>query len=228
MSRTIVIDITEQKKLDAEIVKSLREKEILLKEIHHRVKNNMQVISSLLFMQARGLQDPQMIEILNESQNRIRSLALIHEKLYQSDNLDQIDYGTYIKKIIDYLFQSYKVSKTDVSVELNISSIFLDIDKAVPCSLLINEMLSNSLKHAFPNNQKGIITIDMYADEESYHLKFTDNGIGLPDDQYLEKMNSLGFQLIKGLAGQLGGTLEIIRDQGTIYLLTFSKLVQNR
>ncbi len=223
MSRTIIIDITEQKKLDAAIVKSLREKEILLKEIHHRVKNNLQVISSLLYMQARGLDDTHMIEIFNESQNRIRSLALIHEKLYQSDNLDHIDYGTYIKKIIDYLFQSYKISRNDVSVNLSISSIFLDIDKAVPCSLLINEMLSNSLKHAFPPGYKGIITIGMSLDENVYLLKYSDNGIGLPDDQSLERRNSLGFQLIKGLAGQLGGTLQIIRDQGTVYILTFPK-----
>jgi len=223
MSRTIIIDITEQKKLDAVIVKSLREKEILLKEIHHRVKNNLQVISSLLFMQARGLDDPHMIEVFNESQNRIRSLALIHEKLYQSDNLDHIDYGTYIKKIIDYLFQSYKISRNDVSVNLSISSIFLDIDKAVPCSLLINEMLSNSLKHAFPHGYKGIISIEMSLDENVYHLKYSDNGIGLPDDQSLEMKNSLGFQLIKGLAAQLGGTLQIIRDQGTVYILTFPK-----
>ncbi|PWR72628.1 PAS domain-containing sensor histidine kinase [Methanospirillum lacunae] len=223
MSRTIISDITEQKKYDETIFKSLREKEILLKEIHHRVKNNMQVISSLLFMQARNLKDPAVIELLNESQNRIRSLALIHEKLYQSDNLDHIDYGLYIKKIIDYLFQSYNVTKDDITVNLNISSIYLDIDKAVPCSLIINEMISNSLKHAFPKGKKGIITIDMSADEDSFHLEYVDNGIGLPDDQILEKSSSLGLQLIKGLSKQLGGELDIIREVGTCFILVFPK-----
>lgn len=225
MSRTIIIDITEQKKYDEMIFKSLKEKEILLKEIHHRVKNNMQVISSLLYMQARTLKDPAVIEILNESQNRIRTLALIHEKLYQSDNLDQIDYGLYIKKIIDYLFQSYNVTKSDITVNLNISSIYLDIDKAVPCSLIINEMISNTLKHAFPKGEKGIIAISMSADEESIHLEYVDNGIGLPEDQILEKNASLGMQLIKGLTKQLGGELEIIRKDGTCFRLVFPKII---
>lgn len=134
-----------------------------------------------------------------------------------------IDYGMYIQKIIDYLFQSYTITKSDVSVELNISSIYLDIDKAVPCSLIINEMISNSLKHAFPKGRKGAITIDMSVDENSFHLRYVDNGIGLPDDQILEKNHSLGFQLIKGLTIQLGGELEIIREGGTCYLIVFPK-----
>jgi len=221
MSRSIVVDITEQKQFDEQLSRSLKEKETLLKEIHHRVKNNMQVISSLLFMQARALKDPEMIEIFNESQNRIKSLALIHEKLYQSDDLDRIDYGDYIKKIIDYLFQSYKATSHNITVKLDISEIYLHIDKAMPCSLIINEMISNSLKHAFPDGQKGEITIEMFFDSDMYHLNYSDNGIGLPDGFILERSSSLGMQLIKGLIGQLGGKMEIIRNCGTGYRMIF-------
>jgi PAS domain S-box-containing protein len=223
MSRTILVDITEEKVYEQELSKSLHEKEILLKEIHHRVKNNMQVISSLLFMQARTLEDPQMIEVFNESQNRVRSLALIHEKLYQSENLDQIDYGEYLQRIIRHLFQSYKVSPEEITVRLDIHNIFLHIDKAVPCSLLVNEMISNSLKHAFPGGQKGEIYIGMYPDDDSIILNYSDNGIGLPENRTLDQSSSLGLQLIKGLASQLKGTIAINRERGTSYRLEFKR-----
>ncbi len=214
-------EIALRNKAEKEIVSSLREKEMLLKEIHHRVKNNMQVISSLLFMQARAQKDEKVKAILKESQDRIKAIALVHEKLYQSTDLDQIDYTDYLRKITDHLFESYKIDSNIITLHLNAEKAVLHIDKAVPCSLIINEMISNSLKHAFPEGRKGVITIDFRKGTDNYILTYSDDGIGIPVGITFDRTESLGMQLIKGLTKQINGLIELNRTAGTKYTITF-------
>ncbi|WAC05881.1 MAG: PAS domain S-box protein [Methanoregula sp.] len=214
-------DITERKQMADVISKSLKEKEMLLKEIHHRVKNNMQVISSLLYMQAKTLKDETVKGILRESQNRVKSIALVHEKLYQSTDLDRIDYSEYLREITGHLFESYQVDPNIISLQLNLENVFLHINKAVPCSLILNEMISNSLKHAFPNRRKGLITIDMRMKADRYIVIYSDDGIGIPEGITFERTESLGMQLIYGLVEQISGSIELEREGGTRYTITF-------
>ncbi len=215
------IDISERKQLEELNLKSLKEKEMLLKEIHHRVKNNMQVISSLLFMQERLVKDVKVREVLRESQNRIRSLALVHEELYRSANLDQIDYSAYLRKIVRQLSESYSVDPTVIQTQILSEKVYLDINKAVPCSLVLNELISNAIKHAFPPGRKGIITIDFKFESGTYTLIFSDDGIGLAENITFEWTESLGMQLIAGLVKQLNGTIVADRTAGTKYTITF-------
>ncbi len=214
-------DITRQKLLQEEISAALREKELLLKEIHHRVKNNIQVIASLLNMQARTVADNGTREVLREAQNRVKSIALVHEKLYQSRSLDHIDYFDYLKKISRHLYESYGVSAKTVTVNIHAENISLHIDKAVPCSLIINELLSNAFKHAFPDGRKGDIWITIRKDGESLVLLYHDNGIGLPENLSPERAESLGMRLLHGLTRQLHGTIEISGLEGTSITITF-------
>jgi PAS domain S-box-containing protein len=220
-TRGIFRDITERKQMEDQIAKSLKEKEMLLKEIHHRVKNNMQVISSLLYMQAKTLKDETVKDILRESQNRIKSIALVHEKLYQSTDLDRIDYSDYLRKITDHLFESYQVDPNIIKLQLNLENVFMHINKAVPCSLILNEMISNSLKHAFPKGRKGVITIDIRKKADMYMLIYSDDGIGIPEGITFERTESLGMQLIYGLVEQISGSIELERKGGTRYTITF-------
>lgn len=215
-------DITERKVMENQIATSLREKEFLLKEIHHRVKNNLQVISSLLSMQADKATDKNVIDSLTDSQNRVKSIALVHEKLYQSKSLDRIEYGDYLVKIVNHLFDTYNVNPSQVTRTLHAENIFVDINQAVPCSLIINEMLTNTLKYAFPDGRKGEITIDFSTDGKNYILKYHDNGIGIPENISFEHTESLGMKLIYGLTQQLNGTVDLIRgDGGTTFVVTF-------
>jgi len=218
-----IIDITERKKMANQISESLKEKEVLLREIHHRVKNNMQVISSLLSVQSQNIRDESVRGLFKESQNRIRSIALVHELLYRSDNLDQIEYGAYLKKMFIPLFESYSVDQRKVSMSIEAPSVMITIDKAVPCSLIMNELISNSLKHAFPGDRKGTISISFSLDsaKSGYTLDYGDDGVGLPPGLDITKLNSLGMRLINGLTKQLGGTLEVSGNGGTRYHITF-------
>lgn len=214
-------DVTSRIQMENQIEKSLKEKEMLLKEIHHRVKNNMQVISSLLFMQARKAKDDQVKEILRESQNRIKSIAFVHEKIYQSKDLEQIDYNDYLRKITRHLFDSYLVDPQSVTLELGSKKIFLPIDKAVPCSLIINELISNSIKYAFPDQRKGIIRIVFDQVADSYILVYSDNGVGMANDIDFGHTETLGLELVRGLIRQLNGTIELDRTNGTTYTIRF-------
>ncbi|WP_319578040.1 PAS domain S-box protein [uncultured Methanospirillum sp.] len=214
-------DITQKKEMEQRIERSLREKEILLKEIHHRVKNNMQVVSSLLFMQSRLSSDPQLKEILLESQNRVKSIALVHEELYQSMDLDRIDYSRYLKKISRIIFDTYKVDPYRISLRLSEKSEFITISKAVPCSLIINELISNSLKHAFPDNRKGTIFIDFTLQDGMYHLLYGDDGVGMAESTLSQTPKTLGLELIRGLVRQLSGSVQIDRNRGITYEIIF-------
>ncbi|MBN1168006.1 MAG: PAS domain S-box protein [Methanospirillaceae archaeon] len=214
-------DVTSKRKMELQLESSLNEKEMLLKEIHHRVKNNMQVISSLLFMQARRITDEKAKEILRESQNRIKSIALVHEKVYQSESLDRIDYNDYLKKITMHVFESYLIDPNQITLHISSEKVFLPVDKAVPCSLVINELLSNSLKYAFPDNRTGTIDIEMTCTDDRYLLVYRDDGVGIPKDTDFVYPKTLGFELIQGLVRQINGTIEQDRTNGTGYTILF-------
>ncbi len=217
-------DITERKTMENQIATSLREKEYLLKEIHHRVKNNLQVISSLLSMQADKATDKNVIDSLTDSQNRVKSIALVHEKLYQSKSLDQIEYSDYLTKFAMHLFDTYNVSQSQISCKIHAENILVDINQAVPCSLIINELLTNTLKYAFPGGRKGEIVIDFVTDGNNYILTYHDNGIGIPEGISFERTESLGMKLIYGLTQQLNGSVTLKREGGTTFIVTFPRL----
>jgi PAS domain S-box-containing protein len=217
-------DITEKKRADEQIKNSLIEKDVLLKEIHHRVKNNLQVISSLLNLQSRYIQDDRTHELFRESQNRVRSMALIHEKLYQSQDLAKVDFAEYVLSLASMLFRSYGTNSGAVKLDLAVDPVFLSIDTAIPVGLVINELVSNSLKYAFPNGRPGTISIDFHTEnDDQFSLVFRDDGIGVPEEFDLDKAPSLGLRLVKILTGQLGGKLAFRRTGGTEFKITFKE-----
>jgi|GEM_PF-2119716 len=222
---TVARDINERKQADEKIKKSLQEKELLLREIHHRVKNNLQVISSLLSLQSRYSQDKETVEMFRESQERIRSMALIHEKLYQSESLIHVDFVEYIKGLVNSLYRSYKMDPNKASLEIAVENISLDIDSAVPCGLIINELVSNVLKHAFPPSWmgKGKIKVSMHPTEDKMlELIVEDNGVGWPKDLDFRKTESLGLRLITILVeDQLNGKITLDKSGGTKFRIMF-------
>ncbi len=227
---SFTLDVTERKKMTVLIEESLAEKEILLKEIHHRVKNNMQVISSLLFLQSQMAKDESVRMLFKESQNRIRSISLVHEQLYQSHNLSTIEYGTYLKKMFIPLFESFKVDVRKVTMNIEVPTVMISIDKAVPCSLIVNELLSNSLKHAFPEGKSGKIVINFTFNPDSgmYLLDYRDNGIGFPQDMDIKKTGTLGMSLLFGLTRQLSGTISRVEGEGVHFMISFpSNTIKN-
>lgn len=215
-------DITERKLAEAQLKASLQEKELLLKEVHHRVKNNLQIISSLFSLQSQYIDNPEVLSLLMESKNRIRAMALIHEKLYQSWTFAKIDFTSYIQTLTRNLFASYNISSNRISLGLEVSDVSLTLDDAIPCGLLINELVSNALKHAFPNQQSGEISLQLSLNsDENCVLTVKDNGVGLPQDFSLEQTNSLGMLLVKALSLQLRGHLEIQNNNGAVFKVTF-------
>jgi len=218
--------------LQREIVERRRaeeEKEVLLREIHHRVKNNMQVISSLLNFQARYINDDQFVTVLNESQNRIKSMALIHEKLYQSGDLSNIDFNDYINSLAYDLFNFYSIDTGRIALKIDMDKITMEIDTAIPCGLLVNELLTNSLKHAFPDGRRGEIQIALRKEEvdtgANYDMTVSDNGIGIPEDFDITKTRSLGLHLVTTLTEhQLQGRLGVDRTKGTTFHIIFREI----
>ncbi|MEQ8463833.1 two-component regulator propeller domain-containing protein [Coleofasciculus sp. E1-EBD-02] len=222
------IDITEQKQVEAELQTSLREKIVLLKEVHHRVKNNLQIISSLLDLQSQTLTDPQVLDIFQQSANRVKSMALIHNQLYQSTSLEKIDFAEYIETLATYLFQSYGANRNVIELQIDIEPISLNLDTAIPCGLLLNELLSNALKYAFPESRPGVITIKLKSEcDRRLTLTVQDNGIGLPEGFEPENPKTLGFQLIQALTEQLEGELDIKPDQGTQFTIRFFEVMNH-
>lgn len=218
----IITEITERKRVEEQIKASLREKEVLLQEIHHRVKNNLQIIDGLLQMQYRRTTDLNAAAILLESQHRVKSIALVHEKLYRSEDLGHIDFSDYVRSLVSNLIESYQASSSRITVLIQIRDISLDIDQAIPCGLIMNELVSNALKYAFPNNQPGKIQISLAVSSEGWlALTVADDGVGIPAHIDLQKTKSLGLKLVRGLAAQLEGTVEIYRQSGTLIQVLF-------
>lgn len=216
--QVVLRDITERKQIEHQMRAALQEKEILLKEIHHRVKNNLQVVSSLLYLQSQRIPDDNLRELFHESQNRVRAMALVHEQLYQSDNFAQVDFGAYLHTLIDSLFASYGTDETQIVLNLHTNGTLLDVHTAIPCGLMVSEMVSNALKYAFPNNQHGEIAVSMRLEGDLYQLCVKDNGVGIDLNAPI-RPGSLGLQLIDRLVDQVSGTLVRTGPPGVINLV---------
>jgi two-component sensor histidine kinase len=200
----------------------LQEKEILLAEVHHRVKNNLQVVSSLLNLQAEGVDDERILALLEESRNRIQSMTLVHEQLYRSNEYAHIDLRTYIDQLASTLFNMYEVEPNQIQLKLDVKDVNLDLERAIPCGLLLNELITNSLKYAFPKDTKGFIEIKIKLSDGRLLLEFSDDGVGLPKHIDFHNTQSLGLQLIYLLATHdLNGRIILDREKGTGYRIDF-------
>jgi two-component sensor histidine kinase len=219
-----VQDITDRKIVEEKLKESINEKEMLLKEIHHRVKNNLMVISSLLNLQSSYIKDKQALDIFKESQNRAKSMALIHERLYRSTDLRRIDFGDYIQTLSNDLFHTYMQDPSRVKLNMNVENVMVDINTTVPLGLIVNELVTNSMKHAFVNDHKGKINIDFHKDGDLFILIVGDSGVGFPEDLDFRNTASLGLQLVNNLTGQIDGKIELNRKNGTEFKITFKEL----
>jgi two-component sensor histidine kinase len=217
-------DITARKFAEEHLKKSLKEKEILLKEIHHRVKNNLQIIVSLLKLQSKYIFDKRDLEIFNKSRSRVETMSLIHEKLYRTDDLTNINMSNYLRDLTGHLLQAYKITLDEVNLSICADDVHLGIDTAIPCGLIINELVSNSLKHAFSEGQKGNISIDLRREKDKILLNVSDDGVGMPKDFDLKKSETFGLQLVTTLAKQLDGSFSIESKKGTKFLFKFGEL----
>ena len=218
--RGIVVDITEQKHAAGVLQQAVHEKEILLKEVHHRVKNNLQIISSLLNLQAETLNDPRDRALFMESETRVRSMALIHERLYKSEDFARVEFKEYIESLVVSLFHSF--GHGGVTYHVEVDEIRLPIDIAIPCGLIVNELITNALKHAFPGERLGHITVSLHQEAPGWLLlEVEDDGIGLPEDVRPSEAKSLGLHLVSILTRQLQGELEIRRGRGTLFRVHF-------
>ena len=219
-----VVDITERKKSEEKLKASLREKEILLSEIHHRVKNNLQIIDSLIGMQSENVTNKQVLNAFLESQNRVRSIAMIHQILYESQDFSKVEIAHVMRILVDNLTQSYGISSEQVQIVLNVASVHLPIDKSIPLGLIVNELISNTLKHAFPNGKRGTLTLSIRQNEaQEIEFAIEDNGVGIDENIDLNATKSLGLSLVQTLVDQLGGTLDIHRNEPTRFAIVFPK-----
>jgi len=212
---------TKAERTSIELTQLLKEREVLLKEVHHRVKNNLQVVSSLLGLQAGHFKDTRLRQALEESQNRVYSIALVHENLYRSKDLAQVEFSDYVRSLVDNLPRS-SITGTEVSVTQDIEKCRLSIETAVPCGLIINELVTNALKHAFPDGGRGLIRVVLQrVDPSNWVLLVADDGIGLPVGIDMKKTESLGLEVVSLLVKQIAGSLEIKRSGGTTFQMTF-------
>jgi two-component sensor histidine kinase len=216
------VDITERKRMEEQLKASLRDKEMLLKEVHHRVKNNLQVVSSLLTLQRDTLQDPMLRECFHESERRIRAMSLIHETLYQTTDVARLNVAQYLQTLSAQLLQSYGVDPHRIAFTTQLEAVVLSPDTAIPLGLILNELLSNALKHAFPHGRSGTIAIELNTTSDGHAtLHVRDTGVGFPEGLDFRETDSLGLQLVCALTEQLEGTIKLERDGGTVFALTF-------
>jgi len=215
-------DITDRKIAEDKVHHALEEKDVLLQEIHHRVKNNLQVVSALIELQVQYMKDQNSINTLRDSQNRIRTMALIHETLYKSHDLSKVEFHAYIKKLVDAFFDTYSTEENSITTVFDIDETLLDIDTAIHCGLIVNELVSNTFKHAFPDGRGGTITIGFHRSGPCYTLSYTDNGVGIPEGIDFKNTGSLGLKLVWLLSTeQLEGSIELTRGKGTKYCIDF-------
>ena len=219
----VVRDVTERKRIEAQAREA---REMYIREIHHRVKNNLQVISSLLFLQSTHTSDPNVVSLLKESQSRVRSIALIHEKLYRSTEVSQLFFAEYVRDLVTDLFRTYGVDQKGLNVRTTVEDVSLDVDTAIPCGLIINELVSNVLKHAFPKGSAGEVVVELRPHgTHEYSLLIKDNGVGLPEGFDVRTSNSLGLKLVSDLTRQLDGFMEVESGPtGTTFRIVFKEL----
>ena len=217
-------DISERQRMEDQLRASLREKEILLKEVHHRVKNNLQVVSSMLNMQMHLVKDPSALELFKESQSRVRSIALFHEKLYQSTDLARADVSEYLKAVITGVFATYGVTQERIQLSFRVEQLPLSIDAAISCGLIVNELVSNALKHAFPPGRTGTVSIHLRADGPRHAiLEVSNDGVEFPSDVSLDSPKTLGLKLVSIFTEQLRGTLHMHRSHSTRFVIRFER-----
>lgn len=224
-SGTVVIlnDVTRQKQAEQKLEQLLKEKEILLKEVHHRVKNNFNTVASLLYLQSRQIQDGQAKLFCRESRDRVQTMAEIHAQLYQSDDLSSVHFGAFVDRLVRNLFRSYTVDPSRIRIEKHIQDLDLGVDAAIPCGLIFNELISNVFKYAFPPDHKpsGRLIVNLIKEKEVIKLSVKDNGVGLPPDFNIEETPSLGLQLVKMLTEQIHGHLDFTSENGSCFTITF-------
>jgi two-component sensor histidine kinase len=219
-------DISERKKAESQLKSIIREKEVLLKEIHHRVKNNLQVISSLLSLQSAHADDQRTVELFRESQNRVKSMALVHERLYRSENMIEVDFGEYVRTVVVQLARSYGTGHVNCFVDAD--DVRLTVDAAIPCGLIVNELVSNALKHAFPGQDAGQIHVSLRAlPNARMELSVKDTGIGFPEGDF-RGYTTMGMMLVTSLTDQLGGTVDLERDNGSQFIVRFPAPISDK
>ena len=217
-------DTTERRRIEEALRASVREKDLLIKEVHHRVKNNMQIISSILSLQSVSVRDPAARECLAECQSRIRSMALVHEKLYRSGSLSRINFAEYLRSLSAALFHSCRTDAARVRLDFKASDVSLDVNTAIPCGLIANELIINTLKHGFPAGRSGSLRIGLEdLGDGRYRMSVADDGVGIPEDLDIRMTDSLGLQLVTLLVDQLGGKIELDRTGGTAFMITFGE-----
>ncbi|MEM4196403.1 MAG: PAS domain S-box protein, partial [Methanothermobacter sp.] len=217
----VINDISDLKRTQRMLEKSLEEKELLLKEIHHRVKNNLMIISSLLSLQSRKAKDEETLDLFRESENRARSMALIHERLYRSGDLKNIDMGEYIRTLASEVFRSYSADSR-IRLNMDVAELKVDVETAIPVGLIVNELLTNAVKHAFPDGE-GTVSVSVKRSNNHVLIEVSDDGVGFPPDLDWESSPSLGLQLVRNLTNQIDGTVEMISDGGTTFRITFTE-----
>lgn len=223
-SSSIARDITEKKKMEEALKQSLKDKDMLIGEIHHRVKNNLLIITSLLNLQSQYIKDKESLKIFQESENRARSMAMIHEKLYQSREAKRIDFTDYMRTLGTELYHTYVLNPGQINFEMDLDpELVLDVDNAIPLGLIFNELLTNSFKHAFPHDRKGNIKVSFHKRDEHYVMSVEDDGVGLPPDLEIEKTDSFGLRLVTALSQQIDALMNIDTTKGTNFTLTFKE-----
>ncbi len=220
-NRRLNDEVAERQRAEERIRQSLQEKEVLLKEIHHRVKNNLQIISSLLYLQSQQIKDEKTRELFMESRGRVRSMALVHEKLYQSGDLARIDYSEYLGSFTRSLMQTFPQRQRTVRLETQLSELHLPVDAAIPCSLIVNELITNALKYAFDGRDQGVLFLGLRQVGQDVEMVIADDGVGLPKDFDITSAETLGIQLVVNLVHQLQGTMDLERDGGVRYTIRF-------